>query len=92
MYARVDTVIVLMAVQTRAEIARCLMAQGRAGDEPVAFIENGTTPRERVVVATLAEVAAGAVEVQAPAVMVIGRVVAMRERLASVALEFCAAS
>jgi uroporphyrin-III C-methyltransferase len=90
-YARVDTLIALMAVQSRVEIARCLMGQGRPGDEPVAFIENGTTPRERVVVSTLAEVAGGAVEVQAPAVMVIGRVVAMREQLASVALEFCAA-
>ena len=49
--------------------------------EPVAFIENGSTPRERVVVADLAAVAAERVEVVAPAVFVVGEVVRCRELL-----------
>lgn len=75
-YAAVDTLVVLMGVRRRVEIACHLVAAGRLPDEPVAFIERGTTPAERSVVATLADVAAGEVDVTAPAVWVIGDVVA----------------
>jgi len=80
-YGRVDTLIVLMGVRRRAAIAQALIAAGRARDEAVAFIENGSTPRERVVLADLASVASGVVEVHAPAVFVIGAVVGCRELL-----------
>jgi len=78
-YAHVDTLVILMGVAQRAEIAACLQLHGRSADTPVAFIEKGTTPRERVVVTTLAEAADA--EVSAPAVMVVGEVVNLRERL-----------
>jgi uroporphyrin-III C-methyltransferase len=80
-YARVDTLVVLMGVKARAEIARGLIGAGRPPREPLAFIENGSTPQERVVSATLGEVARGEVEVQSPAVWVIGEVVRLREEL-----------
>jgi uroporphyrin-III C-methyltransferase len=80
-WAAVDTLIVLMGVGLRDEIARCLMQHGRRATEPVAFIESGTTARERVIVSTLEEVSAGTVDAQAPAVMVIGEVVRLREQL-----------
>jgi uroporphyrin-III C-methyltransferase len=80
-YAGVETVVVLMGVKNRAAIAQALLAAGRGAAEPVAFIENGTTPRERVVVSDLGAVAAGAVEVRSPAVFVIGEVVRLREVL-----------
>ncbi|RIH84238.1 Uroporphyrinogen-III C-methyltransferase [Calidithermus terrae] len=80
-YARVDTLVVLMGVGERARIARGLIRAGRRADEPVAFVENGSTPEERVVTATLGEVARGEVAVQPPAVWVIGEVVRVRERL-----------
>lgn len=80
-YARVDTLVILMAVRNRAQIAGCLIAHGRRPDEPAAFIENGTTPRERVLVTTLGQVAAGAILVHSPAVMVVGEVVTLREAL-----------
>ncbi|MBE0658610.1 MAG: uroporphyrin-III C-methyltransferase, partial [Bryobacteraceae bacterium] len=54
---------------------------GRDAAQPVAFIENGTTPRERVILTTLAEVAAGQVEVSNPAVMIAGDVVHQRSQL-----------
>jgi uroporphyrin-III C-methyltransferase len=85
-YASVDTLVVLMAVRNRQDIAHCLIQHGRSPAEPVAFIENGTTPRERIVVATLADVARGLVAVDAPAVMVVGQVVCLREQLLSPAL------
>jgi uroporphyrin-III C-methyltransferase len=80
-YAAVDTLIVLMGVQNRAAIAAALIAAGRNGDGPVAFIERGSTPRERVVLSDLKSVAAGHVEVQSPAVFVSGDVVRCRELL-----------
>jgi uroporphyrin-III C-methyltransferase len=80
-YAGVDTLIILMGVGNRAAIAGALIAAGRRGAEPVAFIENGSTPRERVVLTDLNSVAAGRVEVQAPAVFVCGDVVRCRELL-----------
>lgn len=80
-YAHVDTLVVLMGVGHRAEIANCLLEHGRASDTPVAFIENGTTPRERVVHSTLGRVAQGETSVSAPAVMVIGECVSLRDTL-----------
>jgi uroporphyrin-III C-methyltransferase len=80
-YARIDTLVILMGVKARAQIAQGLIGAGRSPAEPIAFIEKGSTPQERVVMATLGEVAAGGVEVQSPAVWVIGQVVRLRERL-----------
>ncbi|MRR10315.1 hypothetical protein EG831_09645, partial [bacterium] len=89
-YAQVETLIILMAVARRAEIAQCLIAQGRDPNEPVAFIENGTTPRERVIVTTLEQVAAGQSDVTNPAVMVAGAVVKLRETLLDLASRIAA--
>jgi uroporphyrin-III C-methyltransferase len=80
-YAKVDTLVILMGVEQRAGIASCLLKAGRGGATPVAFIENGTTSRERVIVTDLQEVAGGGVEVHAPAVMVVGDVVKLRGEL-----------
>jgi len=80
-YSAVDTLIVLMGVEQRANIAGCLIDAGRSAETPVAFIENGTTPRERVLITTLAGVLQGGIDVSAPAVMVVGAVVKLREQL-----------
>jgi uroporphyrin-III C-methyltransferase len=74
-YARVETLIILMGVGHRAAIAERLIAAGRDAEQPAAFIERASTPTERRVFTTLREVAAGAVEVEAPAVWVLGDVV-----------------
>jgi uroporphyrin-III C-methyltransferase len=81
-YAAVDTLVILMGVQNRAHIAAQLIAAGRRPDTLAAFIENGSTPRQRVVATTLSQVAAGQVEVQAPAVFVVGEVVGVRQQFA----------
>jgi uroporphyrin-III C-methyltransferase len=80
-YLMVDTLVVLMGVENRASIAANLIRAGRNREEPVAFIERGSTDRQRVVTATLASVARGAVDVHSPAVFVIGQVVRMRRHL-----------
>jgi len=79
-YADVDTLVILMGVRDRSAIAQALIAGGRPPDQPVAFIERGATPFERKVVATLREVAAGQVEVNSPAVFLVGEVVACELR------------
>jgi uroporphyrin-III C-methyltransferase len=80
-YAAIDTLVILMGVKNRVHIAGSLIKAGRKGDEPVAFIERGACPDERVVLATLGDVAAGLIEVKNPAVFVIGEVIKMRESL-----------
>lgn len=82
-YAAVHTLVILMGVKNRVHIAQSLIAAGRKSNEPVAFIQRGTTPTEEVVESTLGAVAAGYTNVHNPAVFVIGRVVKLRSRLTS---------
>ena len=77
-YRGIDTLVVLMGVEYRDLIAGSLISNGRPEDQPVAFIENSSTARERVVETTLGAVARREIEVHAPAVMVIGEVAAQR--------------
>jgi uroporphyrin-III C-methyltransferase len=90
-YARVDTLVILMGVQDRARIARALIRAGRSPDEPAMFIERSSTPGERVIDTRLGRVAADAVEVESPAVFVIGAVAALRGELSVRAFEEVAA-
>ena len=74
------TLLFLMGVSQLAEIADQLMTHGRRTDEPVAIIERGTMPDQRVTVGTLGTIVADATEreVTSPAVIVVGEVVAAR--------------
>src|SRR5207247_4340738 len=80
-YVNVDTLLVLMGVENREYIAESLIRAGRPASQAVAFVENGSTPRERVVESTLGAVAAGSVDVNSPAVFVTGEVTRLRSRL-----------
>ncbi|MEX2279858.1 MAG: SAM-dependent methyltransferase [Acidimicrobiia bacterium] len=80
-HATVDTLVDLMGVTHRAHIADKLIAAGRPASQPAAFIERGTTPDERIATTTLGAIAAGKVNVESPAVLVVGGVVTIRERL-----------
>ncbi|RCL00849.1 MAG: uroporphyrin-III C-methyltransferase [Candidatus Tokpelaia sp. JSC189] len=72
-----------MAMKHFREIAEALLAAGRDPDDPVAFISNATTRKQRVITAELSHAAAAAREkgVKAPAVIVIGKVVNMMRAL-----------
>lgn len=80
-YIALDTLVILMGVKHRAFIAQSLIAAGRDAAQPVAFIERGAMPDQRVVEATLDAVASGQVGIRSPAVWVIGEVVRLRARL-----------
>ncbi|HDL42132.1 MAG TPA: uroporphyrinogen-III C-methyltransferase [Actinobacteria bacterium] len=77
-YAAADTLVVLMGVANRQKIALRLIDGGRPASEPVVFVENATSATEFVVAATLADVAAGGVVVESPAVWIIGPVIHSR--------------
>jgi uroporphyrin-III C-methyltransferase len=77
-YSRIDTLIILMGVENRTAIARSLLEAGRSPSQAVAFIEQASTNRERVLEATLHDVYHGRVDVCSPAVFVIGDVVRYR--------------
>jgi uroporphyrin-III C-methyltransferase len=80
-YARVDTLVILMGVKNRQAIASGLIAAGRPANQAAAFVYRGSLQEEQTIVSTLAEVAAGKVEVRNPAVFVIGEVVNLRRLL-----------
>ena len=67
-----DTIVVLMGVAHRAEIAARLQAAGLPADTPVAAVHWGTRPGQRTVRTTLAGLAA--VGLEPPVTLVIGRV------------------
>jgi precorrin-4 methylase len=70
-----------MGVSHLPEIARRLVALGRAPETLAAVIGWGTTGRQVVVEGTLADIAERAAGVEAPATIVIGEVVGLREKL-----------
>lgn len=76
---RDHTVVILMGVSTLADSAAALATEGRGFDCPVAIIEDGFGPNQRVTIATLGTIAsiAEATGVKAPAVIVIGDVVSL---------------
>jgi uroporphyrin-III C-methyltransferase/precorrin-2 dehydrogenase/sirohydrochlorin ferrochelatase len=77
------TLVLLMVVTHLEAVAAELVKRGRAPETPVAVISDGTTPRQRVLVSTLADVAedAAAGGVRPPAVVVVGEVVRLRQAL-----------
>ncbi|MBU2489518.1 MAG: uroporphyrinogen-III C-methyltransferase [Proteobacteria bacterium] len=77
------TLVFLMGVKNLPDIARRLMEGGRPPETPAALVRWGTTARQRTVTATLSSIAetAEAAGMAAPAVLVVGGVVAMRDTL-----------
>jgi len=73
-----------MGVANLPSICRGLIEAGADADTPAAAIRWGTTPRQRTLAGTLATLPDRAAEadLQPPAVIVVGRVVGLRDRLA----------
>ena len=75
------TLVILMGVKNLPAIAAALTANGKDPATPVAIIERGLRPDQRVTVGTIADIAgkARAAGVRPPAVIVIGGVVELYE-------------
>jgi uroporphyrin-III C-methyltransferase len=79
-----DVLVVLMGAARLKEIASRLLGAGKPADTPVAAIMRGTTRRQKTVTMTLRQAAEGggaAAEVEAPSVIVVGKVVSLAPKL-----------
>jgi uroporphyrinogen III methyltransferase / synthase len=78
-----DTICVLMGMRNIEAITQAIIEGGRAPSTPAAVLHWGTRPEQRVAVATLADIApvARAEGLKNPSIIVIGEVVALREKL-----------
>jgi len=76
-----DTIIFLMGLHNLPKISKKLIEIGKASDYPVAVISKGTTPQQSVVIGTLENIVEKAKDVPTPALIVVGRVVELREQL-----------
>ena len=79
----VDTLVIFMGVCGAPQITERLMAHGRRGETPAAVVRWGTYERQECHVTALAELAdlIEARAITAPAIIIIGEVVRLREKL-----------
>ena len=78
-----DTIVVLMGVSRLRQLADEMVAAGRSPETPAAVVRWGTYEGQQTVTGTLRTIAdeAERAGMRAPAVIVVGEVVALRERL-----------
>ena len=76
-----DTIVFLMGLHNLPKICKKLMEIGKDKDYPVAVISRGTTKDQKVVVGTLENIVEETKDVPTPALIVVGRVVELREQL-----------
>jgi uroporphyrin-III C-methyltransferase len=81
--SRVPTLVVLMGVHTVSTVCNRLMNAGRNPGTPAAIVQMAFWPGERVITGTIATIAdlARAEKIEAPATLIIGEVVRLREKL-----------
>jgi len=79
----VDTLIILMGVGRLEKIVRELLDNGIDPGKPVAIVENASLPSQRIIEGTLSDIAEKAKKqgVRPPAVIVIGEVVKLRDKI-----------
>ena len=79
----VDTLVFYMGMNRLGDICRSLIRHGRTPATPVAVIQWATTPKQKLVTGTLETIEQRAQEsgIGAPAVIVVGEVVRIRDRL-----------
>ena len=78
-----QTLVLYMGLVGLEKICAQLIAHGQRPNMPVALISKGTTPEQKVVVGTLADIASKVSEhqIQAPTLTIIGEVVSLRDQL-----------
>ena len=77
----VDTLVILMGLGNLPVIAAKLIAHGRPPETPVAVIRQGTTQEQETVIGTLADIVERSAAIKAPALIVVGDVVSLADKL-----------
>lgn len=80
---RGTTFVYFMAVNRLEQVVEDLRAEGVREETPVAIVENGTLPGERVICSELSEIVreAAAADIRPPSLILVGEVVRLREQL-----------
>jgi len=79
--AKIPSVVFLMGVEKLPVIVRELLKYGRSAATPVALVERGTLPDQKIVTGTLADICQKAADIRSPAVIIIGEVVSLAREL-----------
>ncbi|MBU0720004.1 uroporphyrinogen-III C-methyltransferase [bacterium] len=80
-YKTDDTIIFLMGLHNLPKISKKLMEIGKPKEYPCAVISKGTTKDQKVVVGTLEDIVEKAVDMPTPALIIVGKVVQLRNQL-----------
>ena len=72
---------VYMGLNQAATIQQKLIEYGMPGEMPVAIVENGTAVTQRVIDGTLTQLGELAQQMNSPSLIIIGRVVGLRDKL-----------
>ena len=78
-----DALVVYMPLKHIKQISKMLIDAGRSSNEPAAVVSKATTPEQKTVVSTLANIAtdAASAALSPPAMLIVGEVVRLREGL-----------
>lgn len=76
-----DTLVILMGLHNLPAIVANLLAHGRTPQTPVAVIQQGTTERQKTVIGSLADIVEKSATLKAPALIVVGDVVRLAQKL-----------
>ena len=76
-----DTIVFLMGLHNLPNITKKLIEVGKATNYPIAIISKGTTSEQKVVVGTLENIVEKSKNIPTPALIVVGKVVELREQL-----------
>jgi len=76
-----DTIVLYMTVRRLPHVVARILDQGLSPHTPVAIVQWATTPQQRTVTGQLSNIVARSAGIEAPAVLVVGEVVRLRERL-----------
>ncbi|WP_022853829.1 uroporphyrinogen-III C-methyltransferase [Thermodesulfatator atlanticus] len=81
--ARIGTIAFLMGMKNLPKICENLLRYGKSETTPVAVVRWGTTPKQQVVVGTLADIVRKVEEAKLgpPSIILVGEVVKLREKL-----------
>nr|WP_246589986.1 siroheme synthase CysG [Marinobacterium ramblicola] len=79
-----QTIVFYMGLHTLERLCAGLVEHGKPEETPVAIVSQGTTPNQRVLTGTLADIVERQREAQlpAPAILIVGEVVKLQSRLA----------
>ncbi len=76
-----ETIVFLMGYHNLSKICSNLLSIGKPEDYPVAVISKGTLQEQKVVITTLRDATKDAKGLQTPVMIVVGKVVSLREKL-----------